>query len=51
MNKANQKPKSPPSVTAADFPPAVRVFWDTAPEQFKVASVLTAIDCYCALAT
>lgn len=51
MSNEKQKPKSPPSVTAADFPPAVRVFWNTAPEQFKVAAALTAIDCYCALAT
>lgn len=40
-----------PSLKAADLPPAVRVFWDTAPCQFRVASILTAIDCYCALAT
>lgn len=39
------------NLTAADLPPAVRVFWDTAPEQFKVAAILTAIDCYCALGT
>lgn len=45
-----QKP-SRPSLSAADFPPAVRVYWDTAPDHFKLAAVLTAIDCYCALAT
>lgn len=38
-------------LAAADLPPAVRVFWDTAPDQFKVAAILTAIDCYSALAT
>lgn len=39
------------SITAADLPPAVRVFWDTAPDQFKVASILSALTCYCALGT
>ncbi len=38
-------------ISAADLPPAVRVFWETAPEQFKVPAILTAIDCYSALAT
>jgi len=39
------------TLNASDLPPAVRVFWDTAPEQFKVPAILTAICCYCALAT
>ena len=47
---AKQKPKQI-TLTASDLPPAVRVFWDTAPEQFKVPAILTAIDCYCALGT
>ena len=47
---AKQKPKQL-TLTASDLPPAVRVFWDTAPEQFKVPAILTAIDCYCALCT
>lgn len=51
MANSNQKPKSPPSLSASDLPPAVRVFWDTAPDQFKVPAILTAIDCYCALGT
>ena len=38
-------------LTAADLPPAVRAFWDSAPAPFKVPAILTAIDCYCALAT
>lgn len=48
------KPRSnlkPAVLQATDLPPAVRVFWDTAPEQFRIASILTAIDCYCALGT
>ena len=49
-NSINHKP-SPINLTAGDLPPAVRVFWDTAPEQFKVPAILTAIDCYCALGT
>ena len=39
------------TLTAGDLPPAVRVFWDTAPDNFKVPAILTAIDCYCALGT
>ena len=39
------------ALTAADLPPAVRAFWDSAPASFKVPAILTAIDCYCALAT
>ena len=35
----------------SDLPPAVRAFWDSAPAPFKVPAILTAIDCYCALAT
>ena len=38
-------------LTAADLPPAIRAFWDSAPASFKVPAILTAIDCYCALAT
>lgn len=51
MSKTYIKTKNQPLITAADLPPAVRVFWDTAPEQFKTASILTAINCYCALGT
>ena len=40
-----------PTLTAADLPPAVRAYWDSAPAPFKVPAILTAIDCYCALAT
>lgn len=39
------------ALTATDLPPAVRAFWDSAPAPFKVPAILTAIDCYCALAT
>lgn len=53
MSKNNPSPLTQKSLTlsAADLPPAVRVFWNTAPDQFKVPAILTAIDCYCALAT
>ena len=36
---------------ATDLPRAVRVFWETAPEPFRIPAILTAIVCYCALAT
>lgn len=35
----------------SDLPPAVRCYWDTAPETFRIPAILTAIDCYCALGT
>jgi len=47
----SNKPKAQPSIAAADLPPAVRVFWNSAPENFRIAAILTAIDCYCALGT
>ena len=43
--------KAQPSIQASDLPPALRVFWNTAPNHFKVASILSAITCYCALGT
>lgn len=49
--KKSIQPKVQPSITAADLPPALRVFWDTAPDNFKVASILSALACYCALGT
>ena len=39
------------TLSASDLPPSVRVFWQTAPEQFRIAAILTALDCYCALGT
>ena len=53
LESLNIDPESSKSaaITAADLPPAVRAFWDSAPASFKVPAILTAIDCYCALAT
>ena len=53
LESLNIDPESSKSaaLTAADLPPAVRAFWDSAPAPFKVPAILTAIDCYCALAT
>lgn len=51
MNKSKTTPKTVPTILASDLPPAVRVFWNTAPNHFKVASILSAITCYCALGT
>lgn len=36
---------------APDLPPAVRCYWASAPENFRIPAILTAIDCYCALGT
>lgn len=49
-SKARHTPK-PVTLQASDLPPSVRIFWLTAPEQFRVAAILTALDCYCALGT
>ncbi len=56
LSKSEEKNSSilnskPSTITAADLPPAVRAYWDSAPAPFKVPAILTAIDCYCALAT
>ena len=40
-----------PTLSAEDLPAGIRVFWDTAPEQFKIPAMLTSIVCYCALGT
>lgn len=42
---------STPQLNASDLPPAVRAYWDSAPNAFKVPAILTAINCYCALGT
>ena len=48
---ADKKGRTPARLRASVFPPAVRVYWNTAPDNFKEAAVLTAIVCLCALAT
>ena len=51
MDKKNRNQRGGVTLSASDLPPAVRVFWETAPEAFRIPAILTAIDCYCALAT
>ena len=51
MSKKNKNKPNGPTQMALDLPPAVRVFWETAPEAFRIPAILTAIVCYCALAT
>ena len=48
---SKNKPVKPITLSAADIAPAARVFWQTAPESFRTAALLTALDCYCALGT
>ena len=36
---------------ASDLPAPVRVFWERAPENFKIPCMLTVLCCYCALST
>jgi len=38
-------------IMGTDLPPALRAFWDIAPEAFRIPAVLAAITCLCALAT
>ena len=33
-----------PTLTSADFPPAVRAYWDSAPAQFKVPAKICFTD-------
>ena len=51
MGKNKKNRKGALMLQASDLPPAVRVFWETAPEAFRIPAILTAIVCYCALAT
>jgi len=39
------------SITAADLPPALRTYFEAAPENFRIPAILTAITCLCALGT
>lgn len=51
MGKNKKNRKGVLMLQASDLPPAVRVFWDTAPEAFRIPAMLASITCYCALAT
>ncbi len=47
----NKKPQQVASLMARDLPPALRIYYETAPEAFRIPSILTAICCLCALGT
>jgi len=47
--KKNPIPVS--GLTAADLPPALRIYYEIAPENFRIPAILTAITCLCALGT
>ena len=51
MGKNKKNRKGALMLQASDLPPAVRVFWETAPEAFRIPAMLASITCYCALAT
>ena len=51
MSKKNKNQSGGVTLLATDLPRAVRVFCETAPEPFRIPAILTAIVCYCALAT
>ena len=51
MDRKNRNQIGGVTLQASDLPPAIRVFWETAPEQFRIPAILTAIVCYCALGT
>lgn len=51
MDKKYRNQTNGLTLQASDLPPAVRVFWETAPEQFRIPAILVAIVCYCALGT
>ena len=51
MSKKTKNQRKGLTLQASDLPPAVRVFWETAPEAFRIPAILSAITCYCALGT
>ena len=51
MSKKNKNKSKGLTLQASDLPPAVRVFWETAPESFRIPAILASITCYCALGT
>ena len=51
MSKKNKNKSNGLTLMASDLPPAVRVFWETAPEAFRIPAILASIACYCALGT
>ena len=51
MSKKYKNQPNGLTLMASDLPPAVRVFWETAPEAFRIPAILAAIACYCALGT
>ena len=51
MSKKNKNKSNGLTLQASDLPPAVRVFWETAPESFRIPAILASIACYCALGT
>ena len=51
MSKKNKNQPNGLTLMASDLPPAVRVFWETAPEAFRIPAILASIACYCALGT
>lgn len=51
MDRKNKNQTGGVTLLASDLPPAIRVYWDTAPESFRIPAILTSIVCYCALAT
>lgn len=51
MVRKKEPTKGRRMLTASDLPPGVRPFWDTAPDAFRIAALLVALVCYCALGT
>ena len=51
MSKKYKNQPNGLTLMASDLPPAVRVFWETAPEAFRIPAILASIACYCALGT
>lgn len=51
MSKKSSNKQKVLTLQASDLPPAVRVFWETAPESFRIPAILASITCYCALGT
>lgn len=46
----NAQPKNP-QLNGSDLPPVLQLYYEAAPESFRLPAILTALTCLCALGT
>ena len=49
--KSSQPSSLNSQLYSEDLPPVLRIYYETAPESFRIPAILTAITCLCALGT